>query len=89
MAARSSLDQNPLLQAQTLHWLDKMYSFSHRLRFWPQASDHSHGDMMWDTVIDVSGMWNDSYTATAWAWDNLFKQCEDTDQMVAIQVMWS
>ena len=48
--------------------------------------DASYDQAEWDTVIDVSGMWNDSYTATEWALDNLFAQCQDTDQLIAVQV---
>ena len=36
--------------------------------------------------IDTRGMWRDEYAATRWAFVNLFPQCKETDQMVAIQV---
>ena len=86
MAARSGLDQYPLFQAHTQHWLGRICSLLQRFLFWPHASDNSPNDMMWETVMDVTGMWNDSYGATAWALDHLFDHCQDTEQMVAIQV---
>lgn len=40
-------------------------------------------------ALDTRGRWSDEYAATEWAFQYLFPVCNDTDQMVAIQVSCS